>query len=341
MQPDAFLRACRRQPTEITPVWLMRQAGRYQKEYREIRAKNTFLELCKNPELAAEVTVHAVRQLGVDAAIIFADILLILEPMGLPISFGKGDGPQIGTPVRSREDIDRLQVDIDCTNSLDFVLKAIGRVRKEIPDTPLIGFAGAPFTLASYMIEGGGSKHYITTKTMMYSDPGAFSALMSRISQATLTYLLAQITAGAQAIQLFDSWVGAISPFDYREHVLPHMKTIVQGLPKDIPVISFGTGTATLLEMLAESGVSVVGIDWRVPMTEARKRLPDVALQGNLDPIVLFAPIPEIRKRVQRIMAEMKGHPGFIFNLGHGILPETPVEHVQALVQAVHEFTEQ
>jgi uroporphyrinogen decarboxylase len=339
-ESPVFLRACRGEPVPYTPVWLMRQAGRYQPEYRAIRAKVSFLELCKTPDLAAEVTVMAVEQLKVDAAIIFADILLILEPMGLPISFGGdgGDGPQIGKPVRSRADVEALRGDIDPA-SLGFVLEAIRKVRAAIPKTPLIGFAGAPFTLASYAIEGGGSKNYVLTKRMMYEDEAGFRGLMERLSEATSRYLDAQIGAGAQVIQLFDSWAGALSPSDYRRYVLPHMKRIVSALPAGVPVITFGTGTGGFLEEMAACGAQVVGVDWRMTMADARRRLPGVTLQGNLDPVALFAPLPEIRQRAREILDEMQGAPGHVFNLGHGILPGTPVASAQALVEMVHEMS--
>ena len=336
-----FLKACRREPVPYTPVWLMRQAGRYQPEYRAIRAKTSFLELCKTPDLAAEVTVMAVDQLGVDAGIIFADILLVLEPMGLPIAFGgkgEGEGPHIATPVRTAKDVDRLTGEID-TAALSFLHEAIRKFRAARPKVPLIGFGGAPFTLASYAIEGGGSKNYVETKTMMYRDPGLFRALMERLSEATVRHLNAQIEAGAHAVQLFDSWVGCLAPEDYREHVLPHMKRIVAGVKKGTPVISFGTGTVGFLEEIAASGAAVVGVDWRVDLDVAAKRIGDAALMGNLDPVALFAPIPELRARVKRVLDRVKGRPGHVFNLGHGILPGTPVEHAKALVEAVHELS--
>ena len=336
---SVFLRACRGEPVPFTPVWLMRQAGRYQPEYRAIRAKVSFLELCKTPDLAAEVTVMAVEQLGVDAGIIFADILLVLEPMGVPIAFAKdGDGPQITKPVRDARDIDAVVGEID-VGALSFVYEAIRKVRAALPNVPLIGFAGAPFTLASYAIEGGGSKNYITTKRLMYEDAGAFRALMEKLSIATTRHLRAQIDAGAQAVQLFDSWAGALSPSDYRAHVAPHMKTIVASIPKGVPVITFGTGTGGFLEELAASGASVVGVDWRLELADAKRRLPGVALQGNLDPVALFAPPAHARREVAAILDAAKGHRGHVFNLGHGILPGTPVEHVRALVEAVHELS--
>jgi uroporphyrinogen decarboxylase len=333
-----FLRACRGEPVPHTPVWLMRQAGRYQAEYRAIREKVGFLELCKTPDLAAEVTVFAIRQLGVDAGIIFADILLLLEPMGVPIRFD-GDGPSITRKVKNAADIDALVGEIDPVASLGFVLEAIRKVRRELPGTPLLGFAGSPFTLASYAIEGGGSKNYVDTKKLMLSDEGAFHALMERISEATVRYLNAQIEAGASAVQLFDSWVGSLSPQDYRRYVMPHMKRIVSGLTKGTPVITFGTGTSGFLAEMASCGADVVGVDWRYEMSRARLDLPNTVLQGNLDPVTLFGPQSEIASRARGIVDEMKGHKGHIFNLGHGILPHTPVDNVKMLVDVVHEHS--
>ena len=339
LEDSVFLRACRREPVPFTPVWLMRQAGRYQPEYRAIRERVSFLELCKTPDLAAEVTVMAVRQLGVDAGIIFADILLVLEPMGVPIAFGKdGDGPSITKRVQSAADIDAVVGEID-TDALGYVYEAIRKVVAEIPSVPLIGFAGAPFTLASYAIEGGGSKNYVATKRLMYEDAGAFRALMEKLSVATVRHLTAQARAGCQALQIFDSWAGALSPSDYRRHVAPHMRGIVAALPAGIPVISFGTGNGGYLEELAASGASVVGVDWRLDMADAARRLPNVALQGNLDPVVLFGPIANARAEVRAILDAVGKHRGHVFNLGHGILPGTPVDHVRALVDAVHELS--
>ncbi len=345
--PDAasdapFLMACRGQQPPHVPIWLMRQAGRYQAEYRAIRERVSFLELCRTPDLAAEVTVFAVRQLGVDAGIIFADILLLLEPMGAPIAFAKeGDGPQILKPVRDAAGIDALVADVDVEGSLGYVLEAIRKVRAELPKVPLIGFAGAPFTLASYLIEGGGSKNYVLTKTLLYQDPGAFRELMAKLSRATVRYLNAQIEAGAQVAQLFDSWAGALGPEDYRVHVLPHMQAIVAGVKPGVPVVSFGTGTGGFLGEVAACGAPVIGFDWRVDMAASARQMPPhvVAVQGNLDPVTLFGPIPEIRRRARALLEQMKGHPGYIFNLGHGILPHTPVDHVRALVDTVHEFS--
>jgi uroporphyrinogen decarboxylase len=337
---SVFLRACQGKPVPYTPVWLMRQAGRYQPEYRAIREKVSFLDLCKTPDLAAEVTVMAVEQLGVDAGIIFADILLVLEPMGLPIAFPGDEGPRIERPLTDAASIDALTGEIDVA-SLAFTCEAIRTFRKALPRKPVIGFAGAPFTLASYAIEGGGSKNYIKTKTLMYSDEGAFRTLMAKLVEATGRFLNAQIEAGAQAVQLFDSWVGALSPGDYRRYVLPHMKRLVASVRPGTPVITFGTGTGGFLEELAASGAPVVGIDWRIEMGEARRRLPGKVLQGNLDPVCLFGPLPELRRRVDEILAAMDGARGHIFNLGHGILPGTPVDTVKALVSMVHEGSAQ
>lgn len=333
------MRACRREAVPYTPVWLMRQAGRYMREYREVREKTTFLELCKNPSLAAEVTVTAVERLGVDAAIIFADILLILEPLGIELEFAKGEGPVIHNPVRKPSDVDRVR-ELNDPNALEFVYEAITQTRSALkPDIPLIGFCGAPFTLASYMTEGGGSKNYVHTKRLMYDDAGAWHAMMALISRALVKYLNAQIAAGAQAVQLFDSWVGCLSPDDYREFVLPHTQSVIRGITPGIPVIHFGTGTAALLELMREAGGDVIGLDWRVRLDEAWQRIGhDVAVMGNLDPVALFAKPEVIGAQAKRILEQADGRAGHIFNLGHGILPETPVENVIALVEMVHEF---
>src|SRR5688572_8129704 len=334
------MRACRREAVPYTPIWLMRQAGRYMREYREVREKTTFLELCKNPALAAEVTVTAVERLGVDAAIIFADILLILEPLGIELEFTKGEGPVIHNPVRNASDVDRLQ-ELEEPGALEFVYEAIRQTRRALkPDIPLIGFCGAPFTLASYLIEGGGSKNYVHTKRLMYDDSGVWHAMMSLISRGLAKYLNAQIQAGAQAVQLFDSWVGCLSPDDYREFVLPHTRSVIQNVTPGVPVIHFGTGTATLLELMREAGGDVIGLDWRVRLDDGWRRVgADVAVMGNLDPIALFANQETLRSQVERILDQAGGRVGHIFNLGHGILPETPVENVIALVEMVHEMS--
>jgi len=308
------------------------------REYREVREKTTFLELCKNPALAAEVTVTAVERLGVDAAIIFADILLILEPLGIELEFAKGEGPVIHNPVRRPADVDRLR-ELQDPGELHFVYEAIRQTRSALkPDIPLIGFCGAPFTLASYMTEGGGSKNYVHTKQLMYDDKGAWHAMMALISRALIKYLNAQIEAGAQVVQLFDSWVGCLSPDDYREFVLPHTKSVIENVTPGVPVIHFGTGTATLLELMREAGGDVIGLDWRVRLDEGWRRLGhDVAVMGNLDPVVLFAKRDVLRERTKQILDQAEGRPGHIFNLGHGILPETPVENVIALVEIIHD----
>jgi uroporphyrinogen decarboxylase len=334
-----FLAACRREATPYTPVWLMRQAGRYQPEYRAIREKLGFLELCKTPDAAAEVTVMAVEQLGVDAAIIFADILLVLEPLGVGLEFARGDGPVIRRPVRNAADVDRLR-EVDPA-ALGFVYEAVRRARAALPpDVPLIGFAGAPFTLASYLVEGGGSDDWAATKRFLFTDLGAWRAMMERLARTVVGYLNAQIAAGAQAVQLFDSWVGCLAPADYRTHVLPHVRSVIAGLRPGVPVIHFGTGTAGLLEAMRAAGGDVIGLDWRVDLDAAWARLGhDVAVQGNLDPMALLAPVPEIRRRVAAILGQAAGRPGHVFNLGHGILPSTPVDHARAVVDAVHELS--
>ena len=335
-----FMRACRREQAPYTPVWLMRQAGRYMKEYREVRARYSFLEMCKQPEVASEVTVYAAHRLNVDAAIIFADILLIVEPMGLELEFAKGEGPVIHNPVRSAEDVDRVR-EVEDVSSLDYVYEAVRITRRELrPDLPLIGFCGAPFTLASYICEGGGSKNYVNTKRLMYTDPGAWHALMSKIARALSQYLNAQVEAGAQAVQIFDSWVGALSPDDYREYVLPHTREVIRNVKPGVPVIHFGTGTAALLELMKEAGGDVIGLDWRVRLDEGWRRLGDVAVMGNFDSIALFTNPTVVRARAKDILEQAANRPGHIFNLGHGILPETPVENVVALVEAVHELSQ-
>jgi uroporphyrinogen decarboxylase len=334
---DRFLRACRRQPTDVTPVWFMRQAGRYMPEYRALRQKHTLLEICRTPELALEVTLQPLK-LGMDAAILFADILLPLEPMGAPFEFAKGEGPVIHEPVRDRAAIERLRV-FDPEEGLGHVLQAIRLIRKELDGkTPLIGFAGAPFTIASYLVEGGKSSDYRLTKQMMWSEPAAWSLLMGKIAEVVRRYLRAQVEAGAQVVQLFDSWIGALSPLDYTEHVAPHVRHILQDLEQTgVPVIHFGTNTATLLELQRDAGGTVLGLDWRIPLGEGWRRVGfDRAVQGNLDPLLLCAPPDVAAKRARAVIAEAAGRPGHIFNLGHGIIPETPVDHVKAMIDLVH-----
>jgi len=335
-QASLFLDACRRRPTPVTPIWLMRQAGRYMAEYRELRAKVPFLDLCKTPELAAEVTVTAARRLGVDAAILFADILPILEPLGLRLEYTKGDGPVIHNPVLEPADVDRLR-SLPSAEPLDFVTRAIALIRAELTEVPLIGFAGAPFTLACYAIEGGSSRHYDRAKAFMYRDAGAWRAFLDRLVDATLVYLNAQIEAGVQAVQVFDSWVGTLSPADYRRFVQPAMSRLFQGLDSRVPTIHFGTGTASLLEAQRDAGGQVIGLDWRVELDQAWERLgPNVAVQGNLDPAVLLAPPEELQRQARRILDQAAGRPGHIFNLGHGVLPMTAVDQVRRLVDFVH-----
>ncbi|HUY38595.1 MAG TPA: uroporphyrinogen decarboxylase [Candidatus Binataceae bacterium] len=334
-----MLRACRREPADYTPVWLMRQAGRYMPEYRRVRDQHDFLELCMRPQLAAEITVTTVERLGVDAAIIFADILLPLIPMDVGLHYEKGDGPIIDRPIRTAADLDRVPP-LDAS-ALGFVAESIKLVDRAIgAETPIIGFAGAPFTLASYVIEGGTSRQYQATKTLMYNDPDTWHRLMDLLARVTIDYLNMQVAAGASIVQLFDSWVGSLGPDDYRRFVLPHTASIIEGVKPGVPVIHFGTITGNLLELMREAGGDVIGLDWRVDLAEAWKRLGyDVAVQGNLDPIALFAPVPEIRTRARAILDRAAGRPGHIFNLGHGILPDTPVDHVIALVDAVHELS--
>lgn len=337
LQDSPFLRACRREPTAVTPIWLMRQAGRYMSEYRELRARVGFLELCKTPELATEVTVTAAERLGVDAAILFADILLILEPLGFALEFSKGEGPLIHNPIRQAADVDRVRP-LENPEPLDFVTRAVRMIRSALrADLPLIGFAGGPFTLACYAIEGGASRHYERAKAFLYRDPGAWATLMGRLVDATLLYLNAQVAAGAQAVQVFDSWVGTLAPDDYRDHVQPHMRRLFDGLPPEVPAIHFGADTGSLLELQRDAGGQVIGLDWRVELDRAWGRLgPGVAVQGNLDPAVLLGPVAEVRRQARRVLDRAGGRPGHIFNLGHGILPQTPVDHVLALVDEVH-----
>ncbi len=336
---SVFMKACRREEVPYTPVWLMRQAGRYMREYRDIRSRVSFLELCKTPELAAEVTISAAERIKADAAIIFADILLILEPLGIDIEFSKGQGPKILNPITGTIDVENL-IEFD-PEALDYVYNSLSITRRALnPETALIGFAGAPFTIASYAIEGGGSRNYVNTKTLMYNDPSAWHQLMTKLTEATAQYLNTQIKAGADALQLFDSWVGSLSPDDYQEYVLPHMKKLLKKIKKGVPVIHFGTATGSLLEMIKETGSPVIGLDWRVDLKEAWQRIGhDVAVQGNIDPLVLFSTPSEIRSRVHSILDKAEGRPGHIFNLGHGILPKTPVENVFALIDAVHELS--
>jgi uroporphyrinogen decarboxylase len=333
-----FLKAARLEPVDTTPVWIMRQAGRYLPEYMEVRNKVTFIELCKSPELAAEVTLTAQRVLGVDAAILFADLLPILEPMGLDLEYQKGEGPVIHNPIQSADQVDRLKR-LENVDSLHFVFDTVKLVREALPaDIPLLGFAGAPFTLASYAIEGGGSRNYLHTKRMMYTDPGAWHALMETLTSSLIRYLNAQIAAGCQAVQVFDSWAGALSPADYREYVLPHTKAVIDGVQDDVPVINFLTGNPSLIPSQIEAGGQIMGVDWRIDMADARRIIgPTRAIQGNLDPVSLLADLDTLRARAKSVM-DGAGPVGHIFNLGHGVFPEVPPDSVKALVEIVHEL---
>jgi uroporphyrinogen decarboxylase len=335
-----FVRAAKAQPTDRTPVWFMRQAGRYMAEYRAIRKQYSLIEICKKPKVAAQVTIEAAEILKVDAAIIFADLLLPLEVMGLPFHFAAGEGPKIERPVRTAEDVAQLRT--DRAAELGYVSEAVKLVCKHFGDKlPVIGFCGAPFTLASYMIEGGGSRNYLFTKKMMYSAPAAWNELMKKLVAVTAEYSAEQVRAGADTIQIFDSWVGCLSVEDYRRYVLPHATKLVKRLQKTgVPVIYFGTDSSTLLPSMQETGAEVVGLDWRIPLDTGWQSLGlKGAVQGNLDPVLLFAEWKELKSRAENILRQAAGRPGHIFNLGHGILPETPVDNVKALCAYIREHS--
>jgi uroporphyrinogen decarboxylase len=342
MRQTRLLRACRREPVDVTPVWLMRQAGRYMPTYRRLREKHPILEMIKTPELACEVTLQPLAAFDLDAAIIFADILPPLEGMGLSLEFLHGEGPAIGNPVRSLYDVERLRVPPP-EESLAFTLEAIRLARAELEPRgiPLIGFSGAPFTLASYAVEGGGGHSYRQVKTLMMSEPETWHALMGKLSEVVGSYLLAQARAGVQVLQLFDSWVGQVSPDDYRRLILPHTRRAIEvAQGGGVPIIHFSTETGGMLELIRDAGGDVIGLDWRVDLDTAWRRLGEgVAVQGNLDPVALLAPWPELRARAQGVLDQAGGRPGHIFNLGHGILPETPVDNVKRLVNFVHEYS--
>lgn len=337
---DRFLKACRRESVDCTPVWMMRQAGRYLPEYREIRSKHSFLEMCKTPELAAEVTIQPVRRYEIDAAIIFADILLPLEPMGVGLEFAKGEGPVIHNPVRTMADVERLKP-IDAARQIEYLMKAIRIALRELDGkVPLIGFTGAPFTLASYIIEGGGSRNYEHAKAIMFSEPKTWHRLMEHLTGVIINYLNAQIDTGVQAVQVFDSWVGALGPSDYREFVLPHQKNVIAGIKKSVPLIHFAHGAAHLLEMVSEAGGDVIGLDWRCDLDHAWKRVGlNKAVQGNLDPVALFGSKEFIRKRTKEILDRAAGRNGHIMNLGHGILQQTPLDHAEEFINSTHELS--
>lgn len=334
-----FLRACLRRPVDRTPVWFLRQAGRYMPEYREVRKHHSLIEICKMPELAAEVTITAAEKLGVDAAIIFADLLLPLEPMGLDFTFEAGEGPVVKRPLRTAADIAALRT--DRADDLGYVARAIQKVASHFRDRlGIIGFCGAPFTLASYMIEGGSSRNYIETKQLMYRDPAAWSSLLDKLISVLTAYCRQQVEAGADVIQIFDSWVGSLGVSDYRDYVFEATKRLVLAVQQmGVPVIYFGVETAGLLEDMSSTGADVIGLDWRQPLDQGWRAVGSGhAVQGNLDPITLFAPHDVIESRVREILRSAAGRPGHIFNLGHGIVPGTPVEAVQAVVRIVHEF---
>ncbi|MFQ5950942.1 MAG: uroporphyrinogen decarboxylase [Candidatus Geothermarchaeales archaeon] len=336
---DRFLRACWREPVDRTPVWFMRQAGRYMPEYQEYRMKYDVVTMCKTPKLSAEVSLLPLR-LGVDAAILFADIMLPLEGMGISYVIKEGVGPVISNSVRSRADADSL-LEIEPERDVPYVLEATRLLKKRLHGkVPLIGFSGAPFTLASYMVEGRPSKTFVETKKLMYREPTTWRILMEKLSSMVASYLEAQIEAGADAVQLFDSWVGCLSPQDYEEFVLPYTRSIFDALaPLGVPRIHFGTGTSTLLELMKKAGGDVFGVDWRIPLDEAWSRLgEDVAIQGNLEPAVLLGDREIVEKRAEDVLRRASGRPGHIFNLGHGVLPDTPPERVAVLVDFVHSY---
>jgi uroporphyrinogen decarboxylase len=336
---NRFIRACLRRPVDRTPVWFLRQAGRYMPEYREVRKHHTLIEICKQPELAAEVTITAAEKLGVDAAIIFADLLLPLEPMGLDFEFAAGEGPVVHHPVRTADDVRALRT--DRTGDLAYVARAIEKVSAHFRDSlGVIGFCGAPYTLASYMIEGGGSRNYLHTKQMMYGDTLAWRSLLDKIVAVLTEYCLLQVQAGADVIQIFDSWVGSLALADYRDYAFEASKRLVRAVQQmGVPVIYFGVETAGLLAQMAETGADVIGLDWRQPLDEGWRAVgPGHAVQGNLDPMTLFAPLEVLEFRVKEILRAANGRTGHIFNLGHGIVPGTPVENVQAVVRMVKEF---
>ena len=338
---ERFLKACRKERTDCTPVWFMRQAGRYMKAYQSIRGKYSLIEMFKSPDLAAEITLQPVKAFSIDAAIIFADILLPLEGMGINIEFPQKGGIAIHNPVRNDSDVQSLRI-ADPETDLDYVLESLRLVRSEIDGkVPLIGFAGGPFTLASYAIEGGSSSQYLLAKNFMYRNPGGWDLLMKKVGETILSFLRAQVRAGAQVVQIFDSWVGCLSPADYRNYVFPYMRKLFQALKEDaVPSIHFGTGTSGLLPLMAEAGGDIVGVDWRISLGQAWSSIGTGAgIQGNLDPVALLAPRDFIKERAADILDQAGGRPGHIFNLGHGILPSTPEDSVKALADYVHEYS--
>ena len=340
LENDNFLRACWRKETEYTPVWFMRQAGRYLESYQKIRAKHDVLTICKTPELSAKITADAVSELGVDAAILFADIMLPMEGIGVKLKLVDGVGPVIERPVKSKEEVEDL-AEFSPEEHVPYVLDAVRLVKQQLGEkVPLIGFSGAPFTLASYLIEGGPSRDFTETKKIMYGQPEIWEALLSKLGTMVSDYLSAQIHAGVNAVQLFDSWSGCLSPSDYEEFVLPHTKKIMNGLESSmVPRIHFGVGTAGILRTMRKAGGEVFGVDWRIPIDEAWDALGEVAIQGNLDPATLLGSWKLVESRTREILARTRGRPGHIFNLGHGVLPETQPEQLQALVRFIHQAT--
>ena len=335
----AFMKSCRLEKADYTPIWLMRQAGRFLREYREARSRVSFKEFCKTPDMASEITLMVVDRFGVDAAIIFSDILLILEPLGLSLEYSSVDGPVIAKPLRTRKRIEALR-DFD-PESMDFVYEALRITRKALaPEVSLIGFSGAPFTVASYAVEGSGSKNYVNTKKLMYGDPSLWERLMEILTESISDYLCAQVDAGADAVQIFDSWVGCLSPADYERFVFPHLKKLISALPPEVPVILFGTGTGSLLELMGKTGAGVIGLDWRVDILDGWQRAgSSLAVQGNLDPVSMLSTPSHVVGEARKILDRVGGRPGHIFNLGHGVLPQTPVDNVLRLIDEVHEYS--
>ena len=337
---DRYLKACKKENVDCTPVWIMRQAGRYLEEYRAVRAKHSFIEVCKTPELVVEITLQPVRRFELDAAIIFADILLPLEKMGIDFEFTKGDGPRINNTVRTRADVAKMRA-IDPMEEMAYLMDAIRIVRRELNGrVPLIGFSGAPFTLASYITEGGGSRNYVFTKSMMYREPDTWHLLMEKLTDMVIVYLNDQIKAGVQAVQVFDSWVGCLSQADYREFVLPHQKRLLASLDAAVPCVHFAFGASHLLPLVREAGGDVLGLDWRMDIGEAWKVLDyGPSIQGNLDPVALYGSREYIERRVREILERVGGRNGHIFNLGHGILPTAPIDNVKYMIDLVHELS--
>ena len=340
VRDSAFLRACRREPVPHTPVWFMRQAGRALPEYKKAREGTAMLESCMRPDLVTEITLQPVRRYGVDAAVFFSDIVVPLKAIGVDVEIQPGVGPVIARPIRRAADLEQLRP-LDPAADLPFVTEAIGQLTRELGATPLIGFGGAPYTVASYLIEGGPSKNHERTKAMMYGEPELFAALLDRLADLTAGFLRTQIEAGASAVQLFDSWAGSLAPEDYRRYVMPHSAKVLSAVADlGVPRIHFGVGTGELLALMGDAGADVVGVDWRVPLSEASRRVgPDKALQGNLDPAVIFAPWPAVEMKVREILADAEGLPGHIFNLGHGVLPEMDPDVLTRVVDLVHEVS--